>query len=122
MANETKTAPKTAPKVAKPKAERYQANLKSAKGGELLRFKAEKQKSGPGYISFIFHSLIGPDGKKKPGKGRGVTQAHADFASARAAVDSAVQTALSLGWIKPVRAVGTRPDAFDLKSIPVPTK
>jgi hypothetical protein len=102
--------------------ELHRVYLVSAKGGEQLKFTALKGKDGR-FISFGFHNVL--DGKKlMPGKGRGATQYHADFPSAKAAVDSAVTKALSVGWIRKPRVggPGLRPDAFDIRTIPAPTK
>jgi hypothetical protein len=101
--------------------ERYEVRLLNSKGTELLRWTAEQAKRG-GFRSFGVHHVI-VEGKRKPGKGRGATAQHTEFAEATKAVDKAVAKAVELGWVKQVKKVGgPRPDAFDLKSIPTPGK
>jgi hypothetical protein len=104
----------------KKKAEKYEIKLVSAKGGEQLRFKAEKNKAGK-FVSYGYHNVVALiDGKKckKPGKGRGASEMHTDFASARNAVDLAAKKAAELGWVRKVAV--SRADSFDIRSLPAP--
>ena len=115
----------TTPKTRKPRvpnAERATVTLISPKGGEALIFIACKRKDGR-YASYGLHKLVGEKGRFAPGKGRGSTQEHTDFAFAKKAIEKAAVQCEQLGWIRRIkRAGGPRPDAWGMKDLPAPTK
>ena len=98
--------------------EKAEVKMLSANGKEQLTWKAEKNKAGK-FVSFGYHNVIGADGKKLPGKGRGATVVSPDFAACKAALDAAVKQSLTKGWVKRVNTRSAE-DAFDLASIPAP--
>jgi hypothetical protein len=133
MANPVKQVPVApappAPAVKKPgrpagpythNPELFNARLASASGKEMLRFTAEKNKAGK-YVSYGYHNDL-KDGKLAPGQGRGATQEHPDFATAKAAAEKDVRKAIELGWIRKQSfgGPGVRADAFSVNSIPAP--
>ena len=117
-------AAKAPAKAEKPTPERYEVRLTSPQGGEQLRFRAEKVKTGTGFVFYGFHNtiqLVEGKRKKMAGKGRGATQSFPDLASAKAMVDKAVKRAEEMGWKKSLRGGGgPRVDAFDFKTLPAP--
>lgn len=87
-----------------------------------LEFVAQGNKDGS-FVSFARHRVKNAEGKtdKAKSKGRGASQGHATWDEAVAAAQKGAQTAQKNGWV--VKAGGgSRKDAFDLSSLPAPSK
>jgi hypothetical protein len=119
----TATPAKSASTVpAVPKVKPYYKRMSDGKRGEL-RFSALAKKDGTAE-SYAIHIVRDADGKKDKAtsKGRGASQKHTTFDAAKVAVDAGVAFALKTGnWTLIEKRKG-RKDAFDLSTLPAPTK
>jgi len=97
-------------------AKSYIRTLTNAKGTERLQVLAIASKEG--FSFYILHQKV--DGKKVLTVARGAARKIATLAESVTAVDEAVESAKSKGWVKSAgpRGFVAKPDAFGLDSLP----
>lgn len=117
----TTTPPPAPPKKARTGVPKSTGITLKDPAGNVMRLTATTKKDGTAQ-TYVIHRSLDEHGKTKEIT-RGATQAHANLDAARAMLDKIKAKAVGGGWIEKVSRVGkSKPDAFDINSLPVAKK